>query len=349
MIVSPWYPVPPAGYGGTELVAYNLALELHRRGHHVTVFAQAGSRGPFEVVPVAPAEWTDDLGTQNHGAREGMFLYRVHEMIRSRSFDIVHDHSGSIGILLAAALGHPGAVATLHTAITGARCDFLAELDDAVRLVAISRSQQAQCPQVDWSGMVYNAVDPAEYQPILRPHEKGDFVIQLARISPSKAQHLSIELARRAGVHLVLAGKIDPDATDYFKREIQPHIGSSVEWHENISGEDKARLLAEARAMVFPIQWEEPFGMAMIEAMVSGTPVLATPRGAAREVVDDGITGWIAPDIDGLLDAYRRLDEIDLRRCAAHAAGRFGPEQMGDGYLAVYEAARLGQIFRKPA
>ena len=174
-------------------------------------------------------------------------------------------------------------------------------------------------------------------------------MIQLARISPKKAQHLSIELARRAGVRLLLAGKVDQDAIDYFEREIQPHIGRTVEWRENVSGEEKVRLLAEAQAMVFPIQWEEPFGLAMIEAMVSGTPVLATPRGAASEVVDAGITGWIAPDVDGLLDAYGRLDDIDLRRCAEHAGRRFGPQQMGDGYLSVYESTRFGQTFSKPA
>jgi len=349
MIVGPWYPVPPSGYGGTELVAYNLCVELHRRGHHVTVFGQAGSHGPFEVVPLAPPEWASDLTTKHQGPRENTFLYRVHELVRRRSFDIVHDHSGSTGILLAALLGHPGAVATLHTAIRGPQCDFLAEVDDVVRLVGISHSQQAQCPEVDWSAMVYNAIDPSAYRPIFRPQDKGDYLIQLARISPKKAQHLSIELARRAGVRLVLAGKVDKDAPDYFEREIQPHIGRTVEWRENVSGEEKVRLLAEARAMVFPIQWEEPFGLAMIEAMVSGTPVLATPRGAATEVVDAGITGWLAPDVDGLLDAYGRLGEIDLRRCVEHAGRRFGPEQMGDGYLAVYEAARLGQTFRKPA
>jgi len=218
-----------------------------------------------------------------------------------------------------------------------------------VRLVGISHSQQARCPQVAWTAMVYNAVDPSEYRPVFRRHDKGDYIIQLARISPKKAQHLSIELARRAGVRLVLAGKVDQDAIDYFEREIRPHVGRTVEWRENVSGEEKVQLLAEAQAMVFPIQWEEPFGLAMIEAMVSGTPVLATPRGAATELVDAGITGWIAPDVDGLLDAYGRLGDIDLRGCADHAARRFGPEQMGDGYLAVYEAARLGLSFRKPA
>jgi glycosyltransferase involved in cell wall biosynthesis len=237
----------------------------------------------------------------------------------------------------------------LHTAISGPQCDFLAEVDHAVRLVAISRSQQALCPGVHWSAMVYNAIDPSEYRPVVGPQEKGDYVIQLARISPKKGQHLSIELARRVGVRLVLAGKVDQDATHYFEHEIQPHIGSTVEWRENVSGEEKAELLAGARAMVFPLQWEEPFGLAMVEAMVSGTPVIAMPRGAAAELVEPGITGWLASDVEGLVDAYRRLGEIDLRGCAARAAERFGPAQMGDGYLSVYEAAHLGRSFRKPA
>ena len=113
-------------------------------------------------------------------------------------------------------------------------------------------------------------------------------------------------------------------------------------------GEGKARLLAGARAMLFPIQWDEPFGVAMVEAMVSGTPVLALKHGAAIEIVEPGVTGWLANDIDGLVDAYGRLGEIDLERCVRRAIDRFGLEQMGEGYLSVYEAARLGQL-RKPA
>jgi glycosyltransferase involved in cell wall biosynthesis len=197
--------------------------------------------------------------------------------------------------------------------------------------------------------MVHNAIDPSEYQPVVRAEDKDDYVVQLARINPTKGQHLAIEFARRVGVPLVLAGKVDPDATEYFEKEIQPHVGNGVEWRENVVGSEKARLLAHARAMIFPIQWEEPFGLAMIEAMVSGTPVLATPRGAAVEIVEPGATGWLADDLDGLVRAYDRLGEIDLQRCAEVTRERFGPEQMGDGYLSVYEAARLGQAFRKPA
>lgn len=339
MIVSPWFPVPPAGYGGIELVAFTLARELQRRGHRVSVIGQEGTRGPFEAVALAPASWSSVLGTRDQPPREELFLHRAYRHVRAGSFEVVHDHCGLTGILIAANAGlSTPVVATLHNALTAAESDFLAEVDDRVSLVAISRSQKAQGPGVDWRGVVYNAVDPAGYRPV-PADQKEDYIIQLARINPAKGQHLAIQVARRLGVRLVLAGKVDPGAEGYFKREIEPHLGEMVSWLENVVGEDKSRLLARARAMIFPIQWAEPFGLAMVEAMVSGTPVLALARGAAVEVVESGITGWLGQDLDGLVRGYGRLAEIDLRRCAEHAARRFGPRQMGDGYEAVYRAA----------
>ena len=132
---------------------------------------------------------------------------------------------------------------------------------------------------VKWRRVVHNAVDPGEYQPVC-PEEKGDYLMQLARISPIKGQHLAIEVAKRVGLKLVLAGKVDPDSADYFDREIKPHIGDLVTWHENVVGTEKAQLLAKARAMIFPIQWEEPFGLAMVEGVVRGAPAAASPRRA---------------------------------------------------------------------
>jgi glycosyltransferase involved in cell wall biosynthesis len=193
---------------------------------------------------------------------------------------------------------------------------------------------------------VYNAVDPGEYQPITRWEEKEDYIVQLARISADKAQHLAIEMAQRLDVKLVLAGKVDPDSTGYFDERIKPHLGERVVWHENVVGEDKARLLARARAMVFPIQWEEPFGIAMVEAMVSGTPVIAMARGAATELVEPWVTGFLADDLDGLVAAYDFLTEIDLARCVERASERFGPKQMADGYQSVYERAIEESYYR---
>lgn len=140
-------------------------------------------------------------------------------------------------------------------------------------------------------------------------------------------------------MRLVLAGKIAEGAQPYFEEEIEPHLGSQVEWIEDSAGKAKAELLAGARALLFPIQWEEPFGLAMVEAMASGTPVVATPRGAATEIVEEGMTGLLAEDTDGLVAAVRRLDQIDRKRCCEHARDRFSPRRMADGYEAVYRTA----------
>ena len=339
MIVSPWYPVPPVGYGGIELMAYNLARELQIRGHQVCVIGQQGSKGPFETVAVAPESWTSQLGTLDQQSRECLFLYRAYHLVQRRAFDVVHDHSGLPGILVGATSGlATPVVATLHGSLSEAEGEFLAAVDGDIHLVAISRSQQEQVAGVKWRRVVHNAVDPSEYRPVA-PEEKEDYLVQLARISPSKGQHLAIEFARRVGVRLVLAGKIDPDSSAYFEAEVKPHLGDDVTWVENVVGVEKARLLAQAKAMIFPIQWEEPFGLAMVESMVSGTPVIATARGAASEVVEPGITGWLAEDLDGLVEAYGRIGEIDLQRCVKRASERFGPAQMTDGYQSVYERA----------
>ncbi len=321
-------------------MAYNLACELQARGHQVSVIGQQGSRGPFESIAIAPESWSSQLGGRDHLPRELLFLYRAYDLVRKRAFDVVHDNSGLTGILVGATsrLQAP-VVATLHGALTEAEGEFLSAIDHRVHLVAISQAQSALVAGVDWRRVVYNAVDPKEYQPITRFEEKEDYIVQLARISAEKGQHLAIEMAQRLNVRLVLAGKVGEDSIQYFEERIKPHLGDRVTWLENVVGEDKARLLARARAMVFPIQWEEPFGIAMVEAMVSGTPVIAMARGAATELVEPGVTGFLATDLDGMVDAYSCLYEIDLAKCVERASSRFGPRQMADGYESVYEQA----------
>jgi glycosyltransferase involved in cell wall biosynthesis len=337
MIVSPWYSVPPDGYGGIELMAYLLATELQRRGHEVTVLGRLGSRGPFEVLAVAPESWTPDLGSRNQPARDCLFLYRAYEVIRRRAFDIVHDHSGFMGMVLAATMrAETPVVATLHGDLTEAEGEFLAAIDNKVHLVAISRSQETQVAGVDWKGVVYNAVDLSKLRPSA---DKDDYILHLARIDPDKGQHVAIEFAKRVGAPLILAGKLEEPQRRYFAERIEPHLGNGVSRLENVAGAEKTRLLARARALVFPLQWEEPFGLAMVEAMASGTPVLALARGAAVELVEPGVTGFLADDVDGLVEAYGRLDEIDTRRCAERARERFSPERMAEGYESIYQAA----------
>ena len=340
MVVSPWFSVPPGGYGGIELMAYNLACELSRRGHQVTVIGRQGTQGPFESLVLAPESWTAELGTEDQQARQSLFLYRAYEVVSRRAFDVVHDHCGIPGILIGATT-KPQApiIATLHGALRESEGDFLAAVDRRVNLVAISLAQQAMVAGVEWRGVVYNAIDPGKYQRVTDPAQKEDYLVEIARINPDKGQHLAIELAERLNTRLVLAGKVDADATQYFDEQIKPHINGRVTWREDVKDKEKAELLAKARALIFPIQWEEPFGLAMVEAMVSGTPVIATPHGAVPELVNPGVTGWLANDVDEMADAYQKLRDIDLKRCAEEAARRFGLEQMANGYVGVYEQA----------
>jgi len=340
LIVSPWFPVPPTGYGGIELMVYNLAREVAERGHQVTVLGRQGSQGLFESLALAPESWQQALGTHDEIPRHDLFLHRAYETVRRRAFDVVHDNTGLTGILVAsqARLQSP-VVATLHGALSEAEGDFLRSVARQVNLVAISRAQQATVAGVEWSGVVHNAVDPAEYSPITKPEEKDNYVVELARINPDKGQHHAIEVSKRLNIPLVLAGKVDPESRRYFEEKVKPNLNGQVTWRENVEGAEKATLLAKAKALLFPIEWEEPFGLAMVEAMVSGTPVIAFSHGAAPELVEPGVTGFLVDDVDGMVDAVKRWQEIDLKRCADVAAKRFGPAQMAGGYLNVYERA----------
>lgn len=338
LVAPPWLPVPPNGYGGIEQVIHLLASELEAHGHDVTVFARQGSSSKLNVVALAPESWQQQLGTRDQRARECLHLYRVYEMIRRRAFDLVHDHTGFNGVMLGGALRLTATpvVATLHGDLTEPEGEFLAAVHERVGLVAITASQQAQVTSVRWAGVVHNAVDSSGLD---IGRKKECYLLQLARICPDKGQHLAIEVARKLGRPLVLAGKIDAHGKDYFREAIEPHLGDDVRWIENVAGRDKAQLLAGARAMVFPLQWAEPFGLAMVEAMASGTPVVALRRGAAPELIEEGVTGFLADDVEDLADAVERTHEIDPERCARSARDRFSAKRMGERYETIYRTA----------
>ena len=336
--MPPWYPVPPGGYGGTELVIHLLAGELVARGHRATLLGREGSAGgAYEFVELAPSSWRGQLGTRDQPGRECLHLLRAYDLLRRQPPDVIHDNMALTGLLLGAALDLPApVVATIHSDLTEAEGEFLAAAAERVHLVAISAAQQAQARDARWAGVVYNAVDTTH----LRVSTENDgFLLQIARVCPDKGQHLAIEVARRVGRPLVLAGKIAAGFDDYFEEMVRPNLGSGVRWIEDVAGDEKRDLLARAEAMIFPLQWPEPFGLAMVEAMASGTPVVALRNGAAGELVEPGVTGFLADSEAELVDALRRLDEIDPLACAARARERFSAARMTDGYLAIYEMA----------
>jgi glycosyltransferase involved in cell wall biosynthesis len=338
LVAPPWYPVPPHGYGGIELVVSLLDRELRRRGHRVTVIASDGSPG---AVPCAPRHWDADLGSPQQGVREATYATNVMRTLdKLGPVDVLHDHAGTITLAGLAFGGRAPVLHTVHGPLTDAERDLYRSLGGAVDLVAISDSQRESAPEQNWVGRVHNAVDFDSLE-VADPSEKRPYLLCLARICEDKGQHIAIEVARRAGLSLVLAGKVEPNKAGklYFEERIAPHIdGTTVVHIPNAAGAEKARLLSRARAALAPIQWAEPFGLAMVEAMASGTPVIATSRGAAPELIRHGHTGFLADNVDDMAAAVGESAEIDPEECAWETRTRFSPEAMAEGYLRVYES-----------
>lgn len=335
VISTPWYPLPPGGYGGIELMAYLLSRELRRLGHDVTVIGADGSAP--EVEPLAPAAWSADLDNPfAYWYRLFAYLARVAHRLEPDRFDVLHDNCGYPGLLAWALTACADRmVHTIHEPISEPLATFLTELRDRVQFVAISHAQTASRGTLPIAAVVHNAVDLDE----LSVGKRGSgYLVELGRIVPEKGQHLAIEVARRTGKRLVLAGKVPPlpHAERYFRDTIEPHLGDLVEYRTSVAGPEKAELLAGADAGVFPLQWEEPFGLAMAECMASGTPVIALRRGSAGELVNEGMTGFLADDVDGLVDAVGRLPDVDRERCAAVARACFSPRRMALEYIDVY-------------
>ena len=336
MISPPWIAVPPRGYGGIEWVVHLLTEELVRRGHDVTLFATGDSgtsaelRFVFETGPTALMHQTRadamHVGTA--------FRHIVAEGHAGRPYDLVHDHAAWLGIAFAKMIDVP-LVHTIHGAFVEANREFYALFHDDATFVTISEYQQREFPDIEYAANVPNAVDVDGFE---FRRGKEDYLICLGRIARDKAQGVAVEVAREAGVPLVLAGKVDPgEDTTYFQEAVLPFVdGDLVRFEGEVPDERKRELLAGARAFLFPIQWPEPFGLVMIEAMACGTPVIAFPNGAVPEVVVDGENGFIARSTQEMIGAIKRLDEIAPERCRAFVEARFSPGAMTDAYERVY-------------
>jgi glycosyltransferase involved in cell wall biosynthesis len=337
LVGPPWYPIPPDGYGGTELIVALLAAELRARGHNVVVLALEGSRN---AVGLAPAPWAEDLGRPTERLRELTYAARLHRFLGvHEGVDLLHDHCGHASLLVASLGGGAPVLHTVHGALGEPEQTFYESLGDSLRLVAISEAQRATAQRLPWAGTVPNAVD-LDALTVARAADREPYLLCLARISEDKGQDLAIEVAHHTGMRLVLAGKVAEDARsqELYQERVRPHVdGERIVHLENVAGGEKARLLARATALLSPIRWPEPFGLSMAEAMCSGTPAIAFRRGAAPELIVPAVTGFVVDDLDGMCEAVRQASEIDPRRCAREARSRFSPAAMAEGYLAVYE------------
>jgi glycosyltransferase involved in cell wall biosynthesis len=336
LVATPVHPVPPLGYGPVERLVGLLASGLRARGHQVRVFAgaTAGDGEPSVLTPALTAAADD---RRWHEVCWDIFQARTYRSLCADPPQILHEHTnhGFVAADLARHLGRTRIVGTIHTTVSPAQAALLHQLQDRVHWVAVSHAQRATAPGAPFASVVPNAVDLDSLAPNPATHPDG-YLLHLGRIHPEKGQHIAIEVAKRTGRRLILAGKVDGRAPEYFTQRVRPHLGGMVEWVPEATGARRAALLAGAHALLFPVQWEEPFGLAMAEAMASGTPVVATPRGAARELVIPGLTGEFGGDVPGLVAALDRLAGLDRQACARWARTRFHPDLMVDGYERIY-------------
>lgn len=339
VLSPPWIPVPPSGYGGIEWVVSLLVEELVARGHDVTLFAGGESRTKAELISVFDESPTARMHQNVPDARHAARAIReiVSRAGSSRAFDVLHDHSACIAVAAAPALPVP-VVHTLHGAFTEEMKAFYRDVSDAATFVAISRVQREGMPELPVAAIVPNSADVESF-PFVR--SKDDYLVCLGRVTRDKGQDTAVAVAKRTGIPLVLAGKVDPGAdAKWFDGEILPHIdGQLVRFEGEVPDERKKELLSRARAALFPIRWPEPFGLVMIEAMSCGTPVIANGYGAVPEVVTDGVTGFVTHGEDDMVRALDRLREIDPEACRRDVMARFSPAVMADGYERVYAQA----------
>lgn len=345
VIAPPYFSVPPDSYGGVEAVVAGLVDTLVGRGHHVTLVA-AGRNGTRAQAFLQT--WADPpTHLLGGGVGEVINAARVLAGLRLDGVDLVHDHTLA-GPLLAPSRRVP-TVVTVHGPLDEL-ADVYRPLGHTVQLVAISRAQMSQAPQLSWVGAVPNGIDVDSFPFRAR---KDDYVLFLGRHHPHKAPHLAIDAAKAAGVRILLAGKCQEKLEkEYYAREIRPRLGEDVVDVGVADAASKRRLLAGAQCLVFPVCWDEPFGLVMTEAMACGTPVVALARGAVPEVVAHGRTGFVVERPEELAQAILRVGELDARTCRAWVGERFSLEAMCHGYERVYRTvlrARVAVSLSRPA
>lgn len=331
LIAPPWVAVPPPAYGGTERVLDELCRGLAAEGHDVLLVATGDSTSPVE------RSWTYETALGTERAAPLAELRHVVDGYRAAAewrADIVHDHTLA-GPLLGPDRTSAPVLTTNHGPFEGDLAAFYREVARRVPVLAISHHQASTAEGTPIEAVIHHGVDVAAH-PI--GAGRGGYALFLGRMNPDKGVHTAIRVARAAGLPLRIAAKMrEPDERAYFEAEVEPHLGGDVEYVGEVGGADKLALLADAVCLLNPIAWAEPFGMVMIEALACGTPVVATPLGAASEIVDDGATGFLRRDEASLVRAVADVASLDRGACRAAAEARFSTKRMVAEHLEVYE------------
>lgn len=343
--IAPLYEsVPPRFYGGTERVVSYLTEELVRLGHDVTLYASGDSRTTARLRPVCDRalRLRDSTGAKSNGGAQGgvppdplawhMLLVEI-AMQEADQFDIVHFHLDYLPFSLLRSSDIP-ALTTIHSRLDiPCLYPLFREFDD-MNIISISDAQRAPMPWASWLETIHHGLPETLLAPCYEPE---DYLAFLGRISPEKRVDRAVEIARRAGVRLRVAAKVDPSNHDYFE-SVRPLLRDPhVEFIGEIGEQGKSDFLGRARALVFPIDWPEPFGLVMIEALACGTPVIAFRRGSVEEIVEHGVTGFIVDNMEQAAEAARRVASLDRRACRRAFEQRFSARRMSNDYLRAYQ------------
>lgn len=328
--------VPPKGYGGTERVVSYLAEELVRQGHDVTLFASGDSETSAELVPCCPRALRTDPDVEDPLALHMLMLEKLYRRIDD--FDIVHSNVHYLTYSAMRRLPKP-IVSTMHGRMDIPEYGPLYAEFGEMPLVSISYSQRRPVPEANWVQTIYHGLplDLYDYQPL-----DGDYLAFVGRISPEKRVDSAIDVAERTGMPLKIAAKVDEADRGYYEREIKPRIdGELIQFVGEIGEDEKREFLGNAAAFLFLIDWPEPFGLAMIEAMACGTPVIARRRGSIPEVVDHGVSGFVCDDLDDAVEAVERLDALERSTVRETFERRFSADRMARDYVTAYREVML--------
>ena len=323
--------VPPKRYGGTERVVSYLTEELVHQGHDVTLFASGNSRTSARLVSCSKTALRLDESVQDSTPHTLVMLDRVRAC--ADDFDILHFHTELEHFPIFQEIA-ARTVTTLHGRLDPNELNPFYRRFADFPLVSISNDQRRPMPPVNWVGTVYHGL-PLELLKF-SPDPEGGYLAFLGRIAPEKGPESAIEIARRSGVPLRIAAKIGDQDRAYFEERIRPLLGQpGIEFVDEIGEDAKADFLGKARALLFPIDWPEPFGLVMIEAMACGTPVIAYPEGSVPEIIEEG-TGFLVNDTDEAVEAVSRLGELDRAAIRDRFEERFSARRMAADYVEIY-------------
>ena len=342
LLAPPWVPIPPPRYGGTESMIDRLARGLHAAGHEVRLWTTGDATCPV------PRGATFDVASRTvmgSSAIELRHTLEGYEWFVDERCDIVHDHT-LVGPFIAPAT--PPVITTNHGPFDNPELAAIYRYTPpTIPIIAISRNQASAAARlgINISHVIHHGIDVDEIpEGNGRGDDRGPYLLFLGRISPTKGLLQAIDVARTTGWRLLIAAKMtEPGEISFFEREVAPRCKDGIEYVGEVGAVEKYRLLGASTALLNPIQWPEPFGLVMIEALATGTPVIVTPRGAAPEIITDGLTGFLRTDRARLVDAVREIDRIDRKTCRDEVTRRFSTQQMVGRHVDAYRQLLAAQ------